>query len=141
MPVNELRMVSGKVFWQDKAFPYGDFASLASKSRVPDDAPIKDKKDFKVIGKNGPRLDAWAKATGTAEFGIDVKLPGMRRAVIVRSPVYGGKPISFNKDEVLAQKGVVDAFRISMASPFSPIVIGQQGRRLLPLMLSGIIQS
>ena len=59
-----------------KKATYGQLAAAASKLPVPEKVALKDPKDFTIVGKRTKRLDTPAKTNGTAEFGIDVKLPG-----------------------------------------------------------------
>ena len=75
---------------------YGSLAGAAAKLPVPGDVPLKDPKTFKLVGKPTPRLDTAIKTTGRAQFGIDVRLPGMLHAVVARCPVFGGKLASFD---------------------------------------------
>jgi isoquinoline 1-oxidoreductase beta subunit len=70
---------------------YGDLADAASRLAVPQDPPLKDPKDFTLIGKPLKRLDTPAKTNGNAVYGIDAMLPGMKFATIAASPVFGGK--------------------------------------------------
>ena len=51
-----------------------------------------------MIGKPVHRLDTPSKTNGTAQFGLDVYIPGMLTAVVQRAPVFGGKVVSFNAD-------------------------------------------
>src|SRR5262249_32964023 len=74
---------------------YGALAEAASVQPVPKDVPLK-KDKFKLLGKRHPRLDSPDKVTGKTQFGIDVKLPGMRVARVARCPVFGGKPTHWN---------------------------------------------
>ncbi len=60
-----------------KKATYGALAEAASKLPVPEKVALKDPKDFTIVGKATKRLDTPSKVNGTAEFGIDVKLPGM----------------------------------------------------------------
>jgi isoquinoline 1-oxidoreductase subunit beta len=60
----------------------------------------------RLIGKDHPRLDVPAKVNGTATFGIDVRLPNMLTAVIIRSPVFGGKLVSADFSEAAKLPGV-----------------------------------
>jgi len=69
-------------------------AEAASKQPVPEKPTIKAAKDFRVVGKRIPRTDVAAKVNGTAEFGIDVKMPGMVYASLEQCPVIGGKVVS-----------------------------------------------
>ncbi len=69
---------------------YGSLAARAAALPVPTDAPLKDAKDFRLVGTRVTRLDTPSKVDGSAQFGIDVKVPGMLVASIERSPVLGG---------------------------------------------------
>src|SRR6266550_1007354 len=73
---------------------------------VPTDAPLKDPKDFRLVGTRMTRLDTPSKVDGSALFGIDVKLPGMLVASIERSPVLGGRLKRFTADRAKAMPGV-----------------------------------
>ncbi len=70
---------------------YGSLAEAAAKIEPPKDVPLKDPKDFTIIGKPVRRLDTPSKTNGTAQFGLDVYIPGMLTAVVQRAPVFGGK--------------------------------------------------
>jgi len=87
-------------------------AEAASKQPVPEKPSIKAPKDFRVVGKRIPRLDVPAKVNGTAEFGIDVKLPGMVYASLEQCPVIGGKVKSVDSAAAKAMPGVVDVVQI-----------------------------
>ncbi len=91
---------------------YGQLVELASKEVIRGEVSLKPRSEWKLIGKQGNRLDARAKSTGTAEYGIDVELPGQVYAVVTRSPRYGGRVGSFNGDEVRAMPGVLDVVEI-----------------------------
>ncbi|AOY88146.1 isoquinoline 1-oxidoreductase [Marinobacter salinus] len=91
---------------------YGQLVELASKEVIRGNVALKPRSDWKYIGKQAGRLDARAKSTGTAEYGIDVHVPGMVYAVVSRSPRHGGRAKAFNGDEVRAMQGVLDVFRI-----------------------------
>ncbi|MBX3588372.1 MAG: xanthine dehydrogenase family protein molybdopterin-binding subunit [Ramlibacter sp.] len=91
---------------------YGDMAQAASRMPVPEKPPLKDPKDFRIVGKRTPRLDTPAKTNGTAEFGIDVKLPGMVYAALEQCPVIGGTVKSFDATRARAMPGVIDVVQI-----------------------------
>src|SRR4030042_3883492 len=80
--------------------------------KVPKDDPLKEPKEFKVIGKPKKRLDTPEKTDGKAIFGIDAKVPGMLTAVVARSPVFGGKVKSYNADKAKAVPGVKGVVQI-----------------------------
>ena len=87
---------------------YGSLAADAAKLKVPEKVALKNPKDFKIVGTPVKRLDTPMKVNGTAQFGIDVKLPGMVYASILQSPVIGGKPRTFDGSKAKAMPGVID---------------------------------
>ncbi|MCG7200034.1 xanthine dehydrogenase family protein molybdopterin-binding subunit [Marinobacter pelagius] len=91
---------------------YGQLVELASNEILRGDVALKPSAEWKYIGKQNRRLDARAKSTGTAVYGIDVSLPDMVYAVVTRSPRYGGKVQSFNAEEVRAMPGVLEVMAI-----------------------------
>jgi isoquinoline 1-oxidoreductase beta subunit len=96
-----------------KTATYGSLAAAASKLPVPEKPAIKDPKDFRLVGKRTPRVDTPAKTNGTAEFGIDVKLPGMVYATVQQCPVIGGKVKSFDATQAKGMPGVQAVVQIS----------------------------
>ena len=112
VPLAQLTTDAGYVLAQGERYPYGDFAQAAALLTPPDEAPLKNASDFKYIGVDFARIDALAKATGTAEFGIDVDVPGLHRAVVRRSPVAGGTLVSFDDKAARAVPGVTDVVQI-----------------------------
>jgi isoquinoline 1-oxidoreductase beta subunit len=96
-----------------KKASFGQLAADAAKQKVPENVPLKDPKDFVLIGKSVRRTDARAKSTGTAQFTQDVKLPGMLTAVVLHPPRFGAKLKSFDATKAKAVKGVVDAVAFS----------------------------
>ncbi|OGP78261.1 MAG: twin-arginine translocation pathway signal protein [Deltaproteobacteria bacterium RBG_16_49_23] len=85
---------------------YGKLVEKAAQMKPPQDVPLKQPKDFKVIGKSMKRLDTPKKTNGSALFGIDVKFPGMLTALVARPPVFGGKVKSFNAGKAKTAPGV-----------------------------------
>jgi isoquinoline 1-oxidoreductase beta subunit len=92
---------------------YGELAEAASKLTPPKEPKLKAAKDFRYVGKPLPRLDTPAKINGTAEFGIDAKVPGMLIATLAQSPVFGGKVASFDATKAKGMPGVRDVVQIS----------------------------
>src|SRR5208282_2151491 len=74
-----------------KTLTYGELAAAAARMPVPKGVKLKPAADFRLIGKSQPRLDTPSKVDGSAEYGLDVKLPGMLYAALEQSPVLGGK--------------------------------------------------
>jgi isoquinoline 1-oxidoreductase beta subunit len=96
-----------------KKASYGQLAEAASKLPVPKDVKLKDPKQWRYIGKPVKRLDTAAKINGTAEFGIDVKLPGMLYASLAQSPVLGGKVASYDATKAKGMPGVKHVVQIT----------------------------
>lgn len=89
-----------------KSLSYGQLADTASRLPVPKNVKLKAPADFKLIGRSLPRLDTPGKVDGTAEFGIDIRLPGMLYAALAQCPVLGGKLRSFDADVAAKMPGV-----------------------------------
>jgi len=70
---------------------YGDLADAAGALPVPTNPPLKDQKDFTLIGKPLKRFDTPNKTDGKVVYAIDAILPGMKIATLAQSPVFGGK--------------------------------------------------
>jgi isoquinoline 1-oxidoreductase beta subunit len=85
---------------------YGALVGLAGQLKVPKEPVLKDPKDFTLIGKRVARLDTADKATGRAVFGLDVRRPGLRHAVVARPPVMGGSVAGYDRKRALAVPGV-----------------------------------
>ena len=78
---------------------------------------LKDPKDFRIIGQPISGVDNPSIVTGKPLFGIDQSVPGMKYAVYERCPVFGGRPVSANLDEIKALPGIHDAFIVEGAQP------------------------
>jgi isoquinoline 1-oxidoreductase subunit beta len=92
---------------------FGELAGSAAQQPVPANVKLKDPASFRIIGNEKlPRLDARAKSTGRQQFAIDVMLPGMMTAVVMRPPRFGGKVGSFDASKAKAVPGVVDVVQI-----------------------------
>jgi CO/xanthine dehydrogenase Mo-binding subunit len=97
----------------NRTLTYGQLAIKASTQSIPSDVPLKQAKDYEVVGKPLPRLDVPSKVDGKAAFGIDFRLPGMKYAVLARCPVIGGKVVSFDDKESKKISGVSFVGKIS----------------------------
>jgi len=109
---------------------YGSLAEAASAIAPPKDIPLKDP-DFTLVGKPMHRLDTPSKTNGTAQFGLDVYIPGMLTAVVARAPVFGGKVVSFNANKAKAIPGVVNVVQVPsgvavIAKGFWPAKLGRE---------------
>src|SRR5258706_8808136 len=98
-----------------RTLTYGALADKAAGLPVPTQVTLKDPKEFKLIGTPAKRLDTPAKVNGSAEYGIDVRLPGMKIATVAASPVVGGKLVSVDDHQAKAIKGVRQIVRLEDA--------------------------
>jgi isoquinoline 1-oxidoreductase beta subunit len=110
---------------------FGSLADTAATLTPPKDVPLKDPKDFKLIGKSTRRLDTPAKVNGSAQFGLDIQIPGMLTAVVARPPVFGGKAVSLNAEKAKAVAGVKDVLQVPsgvavIATGFWPAKLGRE---------------
>jgi len=94
---------------------YGALVDSAARLPVPADVPLKDPKDFRLIGTPAKRLDTPDKVNGKAQFGIDVRMPGMKIATVAACPVFGGKLARVDDSAALAIKGVRQIVRLDDA--------------------------
>lgn len=110
VPVEECETADGVVYHKgkNKQATYGQLADEAAKVPPPNPmtVKVKDPKDFKIIGKPIGGVDSPKIVRGEPIFGIDVSVPGMKYAVYEKSPVYNGKFVSANLDEIKALPGV-----------------------------------
>ena len=114
VPVGECSVSKGVITHgpSKRTTTYGKVANAAAKLTPPKDVPLKDAKDWKVIGKRLARLDTIDKTTGKQIYGMDLKLPGMLNAAVKDSPVFGGKVKSVDDAAVLKRPGVVKVLRV-----------------------------
>lgn len=102
-----LRTEFGAVLDQsNRKLTYGHLAEAAAKMTPPAEVPLKDPKNFKLIGKPLKRLDTAEKVNGSTVFGLDVKLPGMLTAVVARAPIFGATMKSFDDSRARSMPGV-----------------------------------
>lgn len=101
----QLVFEGGKISGGGKSLNFAALAADAAAVKV-GDVKLKDAKAFKLIGTNAPRSDVPAKVNGTAQFGLDVRLPGMLYAAVKLCPMLGGSAGSFDSSAALKIKGV-----------------------------------
>ena len=121
VPAGECRAENGFVIHGQRRARFGELAAEAAKLPVPAAPKLKDPKDWKILGRPTHRLDSPEKITGRAEFGMDVRRPGMLTALVARSPFFGGKIRGFRAEKAKAVPGVVDVIQI----PSGVAVLGE----------------
>jgi len=117
VPIAELTTQPSLVFHakSDRKISYGEIAAFAE---VPANAPqvkpeqLKKAKDFRLIGKDVLRAELPNKVNGSAQYSIDVQVPNMIYGTVVRSPVEGGTPNTFDEAKVKAIPGVISTVRL-----------------------------
>jgi isoquinoline 1-oxidoreductase beta subunit len=102
----DCRTENGVVIAGTRRARYGELADAAAKLPAPKTVPLKDSKDWKIIGKRTRRLDTPEKITGRATFGMDVQFDGLLTAVVARAPAFGAKVKSFEAAQAKAVPGV-----------------------------------
>jgi isoquinoline 1-oxidoreductase subunit beta len=109
---------NGQVIGKDgQILKYGELVADASKlpTPKPEDVKLKEISAFKLIGTPARRLDTAGKVNGSAQYGIDVQLPGMKIAAVAASPVFGGRLKSVDDSKALVVKGVRQVVKIDDA--------------------------
>jgi isoquinoline 1-oxidoreductase beta subunit len=110
---------------------YGSLADAAAKLTPPANVPLKNPKDFTLVGKPTRRLDTPSKVNGKAQFGLDVSVPGLLTAVVARPPVFGGKVAKLDAREALKVPGVKAVEQVPsgvavIAEHFWPAKLGRE---------------
>src|ERR1051326_5111520 len=104
--VKEIAVSNGVVSHGAKKATFGELAEAAAKVDVPKDVALKDPAKFTIVGKKVNRIDNPELVVGKAHYGIDVRLPGMLYASVLRAPAFGAKVASFDATKAKAVPGV-----------------------------------
>jgi isoquinoline 1-oxidoreductase subunit beta len=118
----------------NRRLTYGELAAKAATLPIPTDVPLKQTKDYKIVGQRLARVDTLSKVKGEAVFGIDFRMPGMKYAVLSRCPTIGGKLLSFDDGETRKVPGVKYVAKIgdaSVAVVADSVWSAMEGRRVL----------
>ena len=113
VPAAECRAENGSVAHPSgKSLSFGELVADAAKLPVPKDPPMKDASAYTIVGSRVRRLDGPRIVTGAAVYGLDVKVPGLRKAAVARPPVFGAKPLRWNAAAAKAVPGVAEVVEI-----------------------------
>lgn len=114
VPVAEIEVSKGQISHKKsgQSSGFGALAAEAAKQKLPQQLTLKDPKDFQLIGQPLARLDGAQKSTGKAQFAIDQSLPGMRIAVMLRPPKFGGKLKKVDDSQAKAVPGVFEVVTV-----------------------------
>ena len=96
----------------NRTVTYGSLTGLAATMPMPDKPVLKTRDQFTLIGKVNKRIDTPLKVNGTAKYGIDVRVPGMKFASILYPPVFGATVKSFDATAAKKVHGVVDVVQV-----------------------------
>jgi isoquinoline 1-oxidoreductase beta subunit len=112
-----------RVYLKDsgKSLSYGELSESASKLEIPKNPKLKDKADFRYLGKYHKRLDVPSRVAGTAVFGIDVEVPNMLYAVMIHAPGIHTKLVSVDDTEAKAVTGVKRIFASKRKMPHTEV--------------------
>jgi len=128
VPESELTTSAGTVVHRasNRKIGYGELAAKAATLTAPDleKVPLKDPKDFTIIGKGVPGVDNRSIVIGKPLYGIDVTVPGMLYAVFEKSPVFGAKVKTANVDEIKKEPGVKHAFVVDGGTQLAGLLGG-----------------
>jgi isoquinoline 1-oxidoreductase beta subunit len=118
VPVTEVTTENSHVVHaaSNRREPYAAFATAVAEMTPSQTPTFKDPADYKIVGKYVPRRDIPAKVDGSAQFALDVRLPDMAYASVVRSPVPGGSVAAVDDAAARAIEGVVDVVVIPKSS-------------------------
>jgi isoquinoline 1-oxidoreductase beta subunit len=108
----ECRTEGGFVVNGRRKLSYGALSEAAAALPPPTEVTLRPAESWKIIGKPTKRLDSFEKVTGRAEFGLDVRLPGLLVAVVERAPVFGGTVKSFSAAKALKVPGVRKVYQV-----------------------------
>lgn len=113
VPVAECYADYGSVYHRptNRKLGFGEVAAAAARLSVAG-VKTKDPRDFDLLGLETPRLDVPSKVDGSAQFSMDVRVPGMVYAAVVHCPVLGGKLRGYRFNAVRNRKGVRQAVRL-----------------------------
>jgi isoquinoline 1-oxidoreductase beta subunit len=114
VPVEEFAVDNGVVYdaARKRRATFGSLVKTAATLRVPNRVELKDPQNYKLIGHRVARVDVPAKCDGTAQFTLDVDMPGMRVALLKRPPLFGATVKSYDATAAAAVPGVVKVVQV-----------------------------
>ncbi len=117
VPVEDLKTKSSHIRHapSDRSAPYASFAVQAAELPVPPVPTLKSEKEFSIMGTDVQRFDIPAKVDGTARFGIDVVLPGMKYAAVKAAPIFGDTVKSVDAASIQEMPGIRKAINLGDA--------------------------
>ena len=127
VPVDSCSTRAGFVRSGKHEASYASLAEAAAQQTAPEIVPLKSLSQFRIIGVGKRRIDAVAGATGKKDYGIDVRLPGMKVALLLHPPTFGGQVESWDASRAKAVKAVHDVFEVGTDRGGSGIAVVAEG--------------
>jgi isoquinoline 1-oxidoreductase subunit beta len=131
VPASECYASNGRVYHRltDRSLGYGELAAKAATLPAPDlnSVKLKDAASYTIIGQSHPNVDTTDITHGKPIYSIDFTLPGMLFAVYQKCPVYGGRVVSANLDEIKKMPGVRYAFVVDHPIDLGPVMESDPG--------------
>jgi isoquinoline 1-oxidoreductase subunit beta len=117
VPVSECAAAMSKVTHQPtgRTLRFGELAADAAAVKLDKEPALKRPDQYKFIGRRLARLDVPLKINGSAKYGIDLEVPGMVRAAIIKCPVFGGAVKSVNEAAIASRRGVLQVVKLKDA--------------------------
>src|SRR5437868_5841711 len=117
VPASECAAAMSKITHKPtgRAFRFGELAVEAAAIKLDKEPALKRPDQYKFIGRRLARLDVPLKINGSAKYGIDLEVPGMVRAAIIKSPVFGGTVKSVNEGAIASRRGVLQVVKLKDA--------------------------
>jgi isoquinoline 1-oxidoreductase beta subunit len=115
--VGDCHAESGKVIHtaSGRSLAYGTLVAEACALTPPAEPPLKDRSAWRLVGKPLPRIDLPSKVDGSAVYGLDVEVPGMKVATLIQCPGFGGKLAGVDEGPALKVAGVTKVVKLPNA--------------------------
>ncbi len=127
VPAAQCKTGAGRVRHGKRSATYASLAQAAARQPVPQQVVLKGAADFHTIGQGRKRIDAVAAASGKKHYGIDLRLPGQKTALLLRAPTFGGQVASFDAAAAKAIKGVAAVFEVPTDRGGSGVAVIAEG--------------
>src|SRR4051812_41622097 len=117
VPASECQAAMSKVTHKPsgRTFRFGELAAEAAAIKLDKEPALKRPDQYKFIGRRLDRLDIPLKINGTAKYGMDLEVPGMMRAAIIKCPVFGGTVKSYDESKIVSRRGVMQVVNLKNA--------------------------
>ena len=102
---------------------FGEFATRAAEIQLPEEPGLKSPDQYTLIGTSVARLDTPLKVNGSAQYGIDVRIPGIVYAAVQQSPVPGGTLLNYDFDAIRDRPGVIQAVEFAHSRLLSGVAV------------------